>query len=128
MNTSQNLRPFPPGVSGNPGGRPKRKPVTLALEKMADTPLPKNILTPLKQRGFKGKTWAEATAFGMYVRAVRGDVQAAHEIADRLEGKAEASLKLSGALDVGEAIRGAHEAVLARRGVVSAADLSEQTA
>jgi len=29
---TKNLKPWPKGVSGNPGGRPKRKPVTEALQ------------------------------------------------------------------------------------------------
>jgi hypothetical protein len=29
-----NLKPWPKGVSGNPGGRPKRKPITEELERL----------------------------------------------------------------------------------------------
>ncbi len=33
----ENLRPWQPGQSGNPGGRPKKKPITEELERPLDT-------------------------------------------------------------------------------------------
>lgn len=50
----ENLRPFPPGVSGNPGGRPKKKPITEMYERIMDDPdamaaLQKSVLSALKR-------------------------------------------------------------------------------
>jgi hypothetical protein len=75
------------GQSGNPGGRPKKKPITEAYEAMATSKVPIAVLESLQRAGFEGRTWAEAWAFGLAVKAARGDVPAAKEIADRVEGK-----------------------------------------
>jgi hypothetical protein len=80
-------RPFPPGVSGNPDGRPKKHPYSKAYEKTAGEKLPKEIASALKPLGFRGKTWADAVSFGQHAAAVKGETPAAKEIADRVEGK-----------------------------------------
>jgi hypothetical protein len=72
---SENLRPWPKGTSGNPGGRPRNKPITEELERQ------------LLQEGPSGKTWAAAIVEAMLRRASKGDVRAFAELADRLEGK-----------------------------------------
>ncbi len=61
---------FQPGVSGNPGGRPRKRPLTEAYEKLIADP-----------------KIAEAIAKGIIRAARRGNVKAASEIADRVEGK-----------------------------------------
>jgi hypothetical protein len=99
---------FKPGQSGNPGGRPKKKPVTKAYEALAEKKIPEKIRALLVHSGFDGETWAEAWAFGTSVKAAKGDTSALKEITDRLEGKAEQSLKISDGLDVTTAIREAH--------------------
>ncbi len=91
MGNIKTLKPFQKGVSGNPGGRPKRKALTEALEKLITKPLPEEF------RRFKvgrrwvelpdGATFADLVALGQVVSAVRGNTMAAKEIADRLEGK-----------------------------------------
>ena len=68
---------FPPGVSGNPQGRPKLTRLTDALreqlaEEMPDAP---------------ERTIAEQIARALIREAISGNVQAAREIADRTEGK-----------------------------------------
>lgn len=76
-----NLKPWPRGVSGNPGGRPKRQPVSEALARLADQPFP----------GDKhGRTYAEVAAdkqFRLAASGGRGSTSAFSEIADRIEGK-----------------------------------------
>jgi hypothetical protein len=99
---------FKPGQSGNPGGRPKKQPVTKAYEALAEKKLPEKIRALLVRSGFDGETWAEAWAFGAGVKAAKGDTSALKEITDRLEGKAQQSLKISGGLDLAAAIREAH--------------------
>ncbi len=58
-----------PGQSGNPGGRPKWKPITEALQHLVDVDV------------------AAAIASKMLVRAGAGDVSAFNAVMDRLEGK-----------------------------------------
>lgn len=71
-------KPFPPGVSGNPSGRPKKKDWTDAIRKAVqevqeDDPLKRQRLHLL----------AEA----LVLKAQAGDVNALKEIGDRIEGK-----------------------------------------
>lgn len=66
---TQNLKPWPKGVSGNPGGRPKRKPIEEAL------------LAALKPAE------AQAVAQALIRQAKRGNVRAFDSLADRVDGK-----------------------------------------
>ena len=59
-----------PGQSGNPGGRPKWKPISDALRRFAEA-----------------NGVADSVAMAMYAKAEKGDVSAANFIAERLEGK-----------------------------------------
>ena len=52
MANSRNLKPWPKGVSGNPGGRPKMKPVTEELERLLQQEAPEK----------NGQTWAALIA------------------------------------------------------------------
>lgn len=68
-----------PGQSGNPGGRPKSKLLSEAYKAILETEI---------TRGKdKGKTVAEAIAGVMATESRNGKVNAAAEIADRVEGK-----------------------------------------
>ena len=87
-----NLRPWQKGQSGNPSGRPKKKPVTEAIEALADEKLPAKMLRGLRALGFRGDTWAQAWAFGAGVKAAQGDTSALREITDRIEGKVPAAI------------------------------------
>jgi Family of unknown function (DUF5681) len=50
-------RPFPKGVSGNPGGRPKTKLLTNAYRKTLDQVITQELATELKlSQSFVGKT------------------------------------------------------------------------
>jgi hypothetical protein len=79
-----NLKPFKPGQSGNPAGRPKS--VTLS----------EAIRLQLAKKVSDGSdyTYAEAIAQVLCVAAVKGNVNAAREIADRTEGKPKQSVDL----------------------------------
>lgn len=70
----QNLIPWQPGQSGNPGGRPRRKPITDAYKEL------------LNAEDGKGNTGAQALAWSILRKALLGDVAAAKEITDRVEG------------------------------------------
>ncbi len=72
-----NLKPFKPGQSGNPAGRPK----SITLSEAIRLQLAKKVSDG------SDYTYAEAIAQVLCVAAVRGNVNAAREIADRTEGK-----------------------------------------
>lgn len=61
-----------PGQSGNPSGRPKKKPITAALQRIFD-----------KLSDHDAEVFAKA----MFSKAGQGDVGAFKEICDRVEGK-----------------------------------------
>lgn len=71
-----NLRPFKPGQSGNPGGRPKGKSLTALLRERLDEVDPAT-----------GKTIAEMVVEGWVNAARDGNVPAIKEALDRTEGK-----------------------------------------
>ena len=73
----ENLKPWPKGVSGNPGGRPKTKPLTEELERLLEQEAPNG----------KGETWAARIAEALVKKAAKGDVRAIAELANRLEGR-----------------------------------------
>lgn len=66
------------GQSGNPSGRPKSKTLSNAYRNKLEEPVPNDP---------EGRTWAELIAEAQVRDAVRGNVQAAREIADRTEGR-----------------------------------------
>src|SRR5271155_3124598 len=72
------------GESGNPSGRPKSKTLSEAY---------KNMLEELVPNDAEGRTWAELIAEGQIRDAVKGNVQAAREIADRTEGRARQAIE-----------------------------------
>jgi hypothetical protein len=69
-----------PGVSPNPGGRPKKTPITDEFRRLLEMPHP--------AKKHKGKTYAQVLAEKQLQLACEtGDMSAAKEIADRVEGK-----------------------------------------
>jgi hypothetical protein len=64
-------------LSGDPGGRPKKKPITEELERLLIEEAP----------NAKGRTWAALIAEALLRQARRGDVRAVAELANRIEGK-----------------------------------------
>jgi phage I-like protein len=67
-------RPFQPGQSGNPNGRPKSKPFKEALQRA------------LNAAG-DDRDMLEAVATALVGKAMMGDVPAIKELADRMDGK-----------------------------------------
>lgn len=86
----QNLKPWPKGVSGNPGGRPKKKLITDELERLLKQEAPEAT----------GKSWATVIAEALLNQARRGDVRAITELANRIEGKPLQPVELSGDNDL----------------------------
>ena len=72
-----NLKPFQPGQSGNPKGRPKSITLSEALRQQLAQQIP----------GKSEQTYAEKIALMLCKEAAKGNVGAAREIADRTEGK-----------------------------------------
>ena len=72
------------GQSGNPSGRPKSKTLSDAYKNKLEEPVPNDP---------DGRTWAELIAEAQVRDAVRGNVQAAREIADRTEGRARQAIE-----------------------------------
>ncbi len=81
-----NLKPFKPGQSGNPRGRPKSITLSEAYRKM---------LAAVDETDPERRTRAEVLAEQMYAKAKTGDVSALREIADRVEGKPRQTLALT---------------------------------
>ncbi len=99
----QNLKPWPKGVSGNPGGRPKTKPLTDVLEWLLDQEAP----------GARGRTYAEVIAEALIKQARKGDVRAIAELANRIEGKPlqPVNVDASWEISLAEGIKAARERV-----------------
>jgi hypothetical protein len=85
MGNAQNLKPWPKGVSGNPGGRPKKKLVTDELERLLQVEAP----------NAGGRTWATVIAEALLHQARKGDVRAITELTNRIEGKPLQPVELS---------------------------------
>lgn len=90
-----NLIPFKPGVSGNPSGRPKRRPISDAYEALADVALPEDLRLKLKLP--KDATYRDALALRQFHQAIKGVPAAAREIREAIEGKASQRIELTGA-------------------------------
>jgi hypothetical protein len=83
MANTENLRPWKPGQSGNPGGRPKRDAITAALREQLES-----------QTEDTTGSVADAIAAVLVKRALGGDVRAIREIADRTEGRPRQQIKV----------------------------------
>src|SRR5262249_6157155 len=69
---------FKPGQSGNPGGRPRTAKVSEACRDKLASFIPGDA---------EGRTYAEGIADKLVQLALRGDIRAAQELADRAEGR-----------------------------------------
>jgi hypothetical protein len=78
-------RKWKPGESGNMSGRPKRKPLTDAYSALLGQTVPPEIARQL--RISETSTYAEVVAMALLKEAVKGKVNAAAELADRVEGR-----------------------------------------
>ena len=85
---TRGLKPWKPGQSGNPGGRPKKKPLTEAYNLILKRRVPKDVLAKLALRGHP--TYAQVIAMALAREAIKGKVHAAAEMADRVEGRVSA--------------------------------------
>ena len=82
---TRGLVPWKPGQSGNPSGRPKRKPLTDAYAAILEKKFPADVAAKLMLLG--RPTYAQVIAISLAQEAIKGKVQAASELADRVEGR-----------------------------------------
>jgi hypothetical protein len=100
----QNLKPWPKGVSGNARGAPPKKRMQQALEKLADSTYPIEVLPEgtrrrLDIRPGKKYTWADVAARYLFLGLMtgKGGIAACYrEMADRLDGRVMLRLEHSG--------------------------------
>jgi hypothetical protein len=76
---------FKPGQSGNPGGRPRKRPISERYEELAELELPKK--DRIKHGLPEGATYGDALAMVMFKLALEGNPNAAREIREAIEGK-----------------------------------------
>lgn len=90
--------PWKPGQSGNPKGRPKKRPQSEAYSRLVRSEIPHELIPILNRivvrdqpKSMKllepGDTWAEAIGIGLMKKAIAGDVPAAKELRESIEGK-----------------------------------------
>jgi hypothetical protein len=88
-----------------------RRPITAALMRVGESKLPER---ERKQLGlWPGATWFDAIAVGMFRATIRGDVAAAREIREAIEGKAPLLVELTGGIVLADVVRKLDERVAA---------------
>ena len=99
-----------PGQSGNPGGRPRRRPITDRINQLLEQTLLDGITVPL------GKVLADLVAEAYVAAAIAGDSRDRKELVDRVEGKSVAATVQTFDVDARDALRAeALEMTRARR-------------
>lgn|SRR6185312_3084772 len=98
--SQEHLKPFPPGKSGNPKGRPK------GVQNSSTRLLRLLKLVQTKKNPISGKdekfTLLEQMDMALIVKAAKGDVNAYREILDRFEGKPLQSIKQDTTIKAGK--------------------------
>jgi Family of unknown function (DUF5681) len=94
---------FKPGESGNPGGRPKKLPITDLIMDQLHKPLPKEIIAKLSPTFSEiygeNATFGEMLAFKLIIQASQGDMRAMNILMERVEGKVTQNLAHSGSTE-----------------------------
>jgi hypothetical protein len=81
----ENLKKWKPGQSGNPGGRPRKRPITERYAEFAEHPVDEKTRKALKLD--EGATLADAAIGRLFQGAIEGDRDALKEIREGIEGK-----------------------------------------
>lgn len=95
---------FKPGESGNPGGRPKKRPVTEYLLEQLESAIPQSMLDAMKDGPRAvfleiygpNPTFGQMIAFKLVQMCAKGDVFAMRELMDRVEGKVTQKMNVAG--------------------------------
>jgi hypothetical protein len=91
--TPEGAKPFEPGKSGNPKGRPKgARSLSTILKEMLEEPIEVIHADGTKER----REFREVIIRKLLQKANNGDMRAIQEIFDRIEGKANQTLKHEG--------------------------------
>jgi hypothetical protein len=93
-NTSGLRPPWPKGTSGNPGGRPRKRPVTERYEVFLEEPLPDDLRVKLHLK--RGATYGDALAKRQILAAILGkSPNFAREVREAIEGKSPQRLEIT---------------------------------
>ena len=76
---------FKPGVSGNPGGRPKKRPISDRYAEIAEREMSEE--DRVKYGLPEGATYGDALAIVTFRAALAGKIEAAREVREAIEGK-----------------------------------------
>jgi hypothetical protein len=76
---------FKPGVSGNPGGRPKKRPISDRYLELTEQQLPEEYRAKLGLP--EGATCGDALVAIMFKAALEGNIAAVREVREAIEGK-----------------------------------------
>jgi hypothetical protein len=126
-NSLRNLRPpWRPGETGNPSGINRKRPYTDRLLDQAEALLPEETRTKINdafQRQFgkkdmlpPGTTYADAEVLRIHLNVImKGDINAAQFISDRIEGRPPNRLDLVGHERQEVTIRVVHDAATPKR-------------
>lgn len=99
---------FKPGTSGNPGGRPKKQPVTDYLRSQLEREVPVKMLGRM-QLDFRSDlsavygdhpTFGQMLAFQLISQAGKGEIAALSALLDRVEGKVTQKTSVEGSSDL----------------------------
>jgi hypothetical protein len=91
---TRGLKPFPKGVSGNPNGRPKKRPVSDRYAKLLELEVPPDLCIKLRIK--KGTTFGDAIALRQALQAVVAKNHSfAKEIREAIEGKAPQRIEIA---------------------------------
>jgi hypothetical protein len=85
---------WPKGVSGNAGGRPKKRAISERYAFIAEIPLPEDVRKKFKMP--IGVTFGDAGAIGTFLAMVAGKHGAAREIREAIEGKTAQRIEVVG--------------------------------
>lgn len=99
--------------SPNPGGRPKKNPISDRYAELAETPLPENIRKIMKLG--RGATYADALALSQFQAGIKGRTEAAREVREAIEGKASQRVHISGPTSAPLTIQGTEYVIAIRR-------------
>lgn len=91
----ENLKPWAPGQSGNPSGRPTKRPITERYQAVAEQLLPEDVRDALRLP--KGASYGDAIALAQFRAAIKGKTEAAREIREAIEGKSTQRFEATGA-------------------------------
>jgi hypothetical protein len=100
--------PWKPGESGNPNGRPRKRPMSEAYDDYLREPVPPAQLAAMKAKGVPvkaGMTNADIIALAMGKAAVEGNTLAAKEMREAVEGKSTQRIELTSPTDHGFVVR-----------------------